>query len=161
MNLEQKKITREINKALNDGFKIDTDSDQQYLDGQDYNWNDLNNFKEELGSSVVKFAQQVSEITVRPEIINNLGDKREHFNKVVTVFFNDINSFSNKVKELRLQHEQFSGPVKDINEFNLYNRLAISYQALYTELTTLITPTLSDIMLTVTEILGSVIEQPT
>ena len=160
-DFKQKKITREINDVLSKDFEIDTSADGEILRDKDFSWDDLNKLKEELGQSVIQFVAQVNRIITNPEIVNNLGDKRDHFNKVVALFFNDINNFSNKIRELREQHENRSGPVKDINEFNIYNRIAISYHSLFVELTTLVTPTLSDIMLTVSEVTNStVIDQP-
>lgn len=150
--LEQKQITKEINKVLNQGFKINVQSDEDFLKTCDYKWEDLDKLKEDLGASIIEFIKQVNTIITTPEIINNLGDKKSHFNKVVNLFFSDINEFSHKVKEIRLKHENMSGPIKNINDFDNYNRIAIQYHSLFSELATLITPTLSDLMLTISEI---------
>jgi hypothetical protein len=160
MKLKEKKLSTEINKALNDNFRINTTNDASYLADKSYSWDDLNQLKAELAHNIVEFMGQVQAIVANPDIIANLGDKKEHFEKVVNVFFVDLNSFSGKVKELREQHEHMSGPVLDINQFSVYNRLAISYHALFTELQTLMTPTLSDIVLTVSSLVFPVQAQP-
>lgn len=151
VNFEKKKINKEIDKAINEGFSIDTSDDASFLKDKEYSWDDLNRLKTELGNSVLDFVGQVNTIITNRTVIYNLGDKKHHFEKLINIFFTDINNFSNKVKDLRVQHEHRTGHVNDINEFNLYNRLAIQYHALFTELSALITPTLSDILLTISE----------
>jgi len=151
-NFQKKQIAREVNKVIQSGFSIDTSDDEQALKDQPYFWDDLNTLKDELGNSIIEFIGQVNAIITNPEVIQNLGDRKEHFEKLVTTFFSDINEFSHRVKELRIQHEDRTGHVNDINEFNNYNRIAISYHSLYTELSALITPTLSDLVLTISEV---------
>ena len=153
MDIEKKKMVTEIDRALATGFQINTQGDEAFLSDKAYSWDDLIQLKEELGNSVVQFVGQVSVIIINPEVQAQLGNKRQHFERVVEVFFNDINCFSNKVKELRSQHEHMSGHINDINQFNQYNRIAITYHSMFTELQMLITPTLSDIMLTGSEII--------
>lgn len=150
--LEKKQITKEINKALSSGFNINTETDEEFLRKSKYNWDDLNKLKDDLGFSIIDFIGQVNVAITNPDIINNLGNQKEHFNKVVNLFFSDINDFSHKVKTIRTEHEHLSGHINNINEFNNYNRIAIQYQALFSELATLITPTLSDLMLTINEV---------
>lgn len=149
MNLKPKQITSAVNNALAAGFQINTSGDASFMQEQALNWNDLVILKDELGHSIIEFVGQVNALITNPAIINNLGDKKDHFERVVQVFFSDINDFSNKVKELRDQHEQFTGPITDLNQSNLYNRIAIQYNTLYQELQILVTPTLSDLVLTV------------
>lgn len=150
--LQQKQITREINKALSSGFSINTESDEEFLSKSNYSWDDLNKLKDELGVSILEFIGQVNCAITNPDVINNLGAQKDHFNKVVNLFFSDINDFSHKVKDIRTEHEHLTGHIDNINDFNNYNRIAIQYQALFSELATLITPTLSDLMLTINDV---------
>jgi hypothetical protein len=152
MNLKPKQITSAVNSALASGFQINTDGDSAYLADKNYSWNDLVQLKNELGNSILEFVGQVNMIITNPDIINNLGAKKTHFERVVQVFFADVGAFSNKVATLRAEHEHLSGAVTDISQFNLYNRVAITYHSLFTELQTLVTPTLSDLVLTVSEL---------
>lgn len=148
----QKPLAKEIEKIVNNNFHVDTSNDQDLLNLHQYSWDDLEALKTDLGNSILQFIGQVNSVITNPDIIDNLGKHRDHFNKIVSIFFSDINEFSNKVKAIRLQHEGKTGKILDLNEFNIYNRLTIQYHALITELTTLITPTLSDLMLTIAEI---------
>lgn len=152
MDFKQKEITKSINKALEDGFEINTNEDENFLERESYSWDDLNQLKTELGERVMEFISQVNMITTNQLIANNLGEHKTHFQKVVLTFYSDINEFSKKIKILREEHEHLSGKVKNINEFNVYNRIAITYHSLFMEMTTLITPTLSDLVLTVSKI---------
>ena len=141
-----------VDNALNDSFNIDTHDDEGLLQDKNYSWDDLISLKTELGNNILEFVSQVTAVITNQDIITRLGDKRDHFNKVVNVFFSDINEFSNKVKDLRVQHDNKTGPITDLNEFGLYNRLAIMYHSLFNELSVLIIPTLSDLMITISEV---------
>ena len=152
MNLKRKQITSAVNSALASGFQINTQNDAQHLQEESYFWDDLTKLKDDLGQSVVEFVSQVNAIVLNPMIIQNLGDKKAHFERVTQVFFSDVANFSSKVKEVREQHEGKTGKVGDLNEYNLYNRLAITYHSLFMELQTLVTPTLGDIVLTVSSL---------
>lgn len=152
VKFEKKKIVKEIDAAIKTGFQIDTSNDEDFLKNSDYSWDDLNKLKEDLGIQIIQFMAQVNEIITNPAIIQNLGKQADHFNKAIELFFTDINNFSIKVKDIRLQHEHLAGHINNLSDFNKYNRIAIQYQSLFSELATLITPTLSDIMLTITEI---------
>lgn len=148
----KKPLSKEIEKIINKDLHVDTSQDVDILNLQDYSWDDLEKLKNDLGNSILQFIAQVNTVITNSEIINNLGGHKDNFNKLVTIFFSDINEFSNKVKNIRIQHEGRTGKVANLNEFDIYNRLTIQYHSLFTELTTLITPTLSDLMLTIAEI---------
>jgi len=86
-NFQKKQIAREVNKVIQSGFSIDTSDDEQALKDQPYFWDDLNTLKDELGNSIIEFIGQVNAIITNPEVIQNLGDRKEHFEKLVTTFF--------------------------------------------------------------------------
>lgn len=152
MNLKPKQITSAVNNALAAGFQINTSNDAQALSGQQFNWDDLNKLKEELGHGIIEFVLQVNTIISNPQIKANLGDKQQRFDRVTEVFFSDINDFSGKVKTVREQHEHLTGQVTDLNQYNLYNRLAIQYHTFFQELQVLVTPTLSELIMIVHEL---------
>lgn len=140
-----------VSSAVNQ-ISRDASGDQGIMDQENFNWDDLNKLKEELGNSILDFCGQVNAMAKNPEVVNNLGSKRDHFFKLVQLFFQDVQNFSSKVADLRVQHEHLSGHVSDLDGYNAYNRIAITYHSLYTELSTLVSPTLSDLVLTVSEI---------
>lgn len=154
-NLNLKRLSLAVNRAGSTGFAVDTSKDQELLQGQNYNWDDLNALKEELGRSLLEFVGQVDMMLRNPDITNNLGNQTEHFSKTVDIFFKDISDFSEKVKDLRVQHEQLSGPVSDLSQLSLYNRLAMSYHSLCSELTILVGPTISELVLTVSKVIDA------
>ena len=83
-NFQKKQIAREVNKVIQNGFSIDTSDDQKALKDQPYFWDDLNTLKDELGSSIIEFIGQVNAIITNPEVIQNLGDRKEHFEKLLS-----------------------------------------------------------------------------
>lgn len=152
VNLNPKKLSQAVNRASTSGFSIDTSKDGELLEGQNYNWNDLNSLKDELGRGVLEFVGQVKLMLDNPDIVKNLGDQTKHFSQTVDIFFKDITDFSEKIKAIRLQHENFSGPVTNLNQLSLYNRLAMNYHSLCNELTILVGPTISELVLTVSKV---------
>ena len=157
--LERKQIAKEIDNIIQNGFNIDYSHDEDLLKNFNYSWDDLNKLKEDLGNRIIEFMAQVNTIITNPDIINNLGDKKQHFNKVVELFFSDINNFSHKVRELRVQHEHLTGHIDNLNDFNKYNRIAIQYHFLFSELATLLSPTLADLMATIAEVVPVKVDQ--
>lgn len=138
---KQKQLTKAINDVIKNDFQIVTDDDASLLTDSKFYWDDLTKLKDDLGEHILSFVAQVNSIVTKKEVINNLKDQLAYFNKLVLVFFSDIQEFSGKVRDLRLQHEGKTGPVNDITEFDTYNRIAIMYQSYYNELTALVTPT--------------------
>lgn len=150
--LERKQIVKELDNVIQNGFTIDSSHDEDFLKTSTYTWDDLNQLKQDLGNQIVEFIGQVNTIITNPDIIANLGAQSAHFNKIVELFFADINNFSFKVKDIRVLHEHLTGHIDNLNDFNNYNRIAIQYQSLFSELATLISPTLADMMLTVSQV---------
>jgi len=148
---QQKELTKAINKVIKDDFKVNTTDDEIILEDSKFSWDDLTQLKEELGNHILDFVSQVNSIVTNQSVINSLKDQLPYFNKLIMVFFSDINEFSGKVKTLREQHEGRTGPVINITDFDTYNRIAIMYQSYFTELTALVTPTLSDLVLVIAE----------
>ena len=142
-----------ISSAINSGFTINTQGDSAFLSETNYNWEDLTVLMTELGTSVLEFMGQIHSILAHKEIMENLGEGKPRFDKLVTLFHSDLDEFSKKVKALREEHENRTGRIDNLTDYNTYNRISINYHALFNELTTLLTPTLSDLMLTVHEII--------
>lgn len=151
VNLQKKQLSSEIDRIVSNGMNSNFQPTPQPVQDVDFSWDDLNNLKNDLGNTIIGFMGEITKILGNSEVISKLGEKTEHFQKLVKVFFDDLNTFSEKVKELRVQHETRTGKIADLNDFNLYNRLAIAYHSLYNELIMLMSPTLSDLVLTISE----------
>ena len=141
-----------ISSAIKDVFSINTQGDAAFLKHTNYQWEDLTTLMIDLGGSVLEFMGQVHSILANKDIMENLGDGKPRFDKLVALFHSDLDEFSKKVKSLREEHESRTGRIESLNDYNTYNRISINYHALFNELTTLLTPTLSDLMLTVHEL---------
>lgn len=154
VNLQKKQLSSAV-KQVTDEMQVDTSGDLGLLEGENYSWDELNSLKDELGSGVLKFVGQVNSVVQNGEIVSRLGDQKQKFHDTVQIFFNDINEFSSKVKANRELHEHMSGKVNDLDEFDLYNRCAMTYHTLFEELSMLVTPTLSAIMIMITDIVDN------
>ena len=141
-----------ISSAIKDVFSINTQGDAAFLKHTNYQWEDLTTLMIDLGGSVLEFMGRVHSILANKDIMENLGDGKPRFDKLVALFHSDLDEFSKKVKTLREEHENRTGRIDNLTDYNTYNRISINYHALFNELTTLLTPTLSDLMLTVHEI---------
>ena len=143
---DKKEITTKIEEVVTEGLDVDIEGDLELLNTTNLDWDELNHLKDELGGKVIEFIMQIQSIIMNEDIVQNLGDHETHFKKVINIFFHDVNEFSKKVAALRTEHEHLSGKVKSLEEMTKYNRVSIQYQYLYSELITLISPTMASII---------------
>lgn len=136
-------------------FEVDTSDDLSFLTEGNFNWDDLNTLCTELGNSVLEFVGQVRSVTLNQQVIDNLGDNTLKFTNAVNQFFNDIQEFSKDVEKLRLSHQGLTGPIADMDSYNRYNHMAMQYHTLFTELSGLVSPTISVIMIVISEIVST------
>lgn len=129
--------------------------DLDFLKEKLYQWDDLNTLKDSLGSNIMDFISQVNSLIISPTVISNLKDRKPEFDKLVQVFYSDVSAFSKDVAIIRTKHENKTGAIQTGEDFDEYNRLAIEYHNLFTELSSLVTPTLSSLMVLLSEL-----EQP-
>jgi len=151
VNLNPKKISTAVNQAVSTGFQANMDGDTDFLQKSNHNWDDLIKLKEELAKNILEFTMTVADMAKNTSILANLGPKLKDFLATVELFFKDMNTFSERVKGIRLQHEHLSGPITDMDSYNLYNRLAFEYHSLCNELAILVTPTMSQLILITSE----------
>lgn len=152
-NLKLKPLATKIHKVTHGEMEVDTTGDEDLLQEETYSWDELNALKDELGKGVVSFVFQVESVLKNPDVVNNLGTHASDFKQTVDLFFSDINNFSLEVKGNRLLHEHLTGKVTDLSQLNLYNRCAMTYHSMFAELSALVTPTLSKLMLIISEII--------
>lgn len=150
----KKPTARAAQKAVGGDFTVDMDSDADLLDKNNEGWDDLNSLKENLANALVEFVIQVQSIVTSPEITSRLGDKRAEFDKLVTVFNVDVNSFASRIEELRAQHEDKTGSVTSIDDMNTFSNLGMKYQVLQVEINSLLAPTLAGLVMIVNDIIS-------
>lgn len=150
--IKPNKLSVAVARAGKTGFEVDTSHDQELLSAQSYNWDDLTRLKDELGHGVLEFTGQVTQLARNEDITKNLGPDTKHFADTVNLFFKEITEFSDRVRVNREQHEHKSGPLASMDEFNVYNRVAMTYHTLCNELTILITPIVTELMLITTKV---------
>lgn len=153
LNLEKKKLAKVVKGVVdNDELIIDIEDDETFLANNPVSWDDLNTLKNDLGNTIMEFVSEIKSTVENPQIVNNLGERKGEFEKLITLFFSDINEFSLQVKNIRSEHEQHTGRITTLEDYNTYNRLAITYHNLYMELISLTSPTMSAIVLLISDI---------
>lgn len=151
VNLKRKPLAVSVGNQVAT-MQIDTTGDNDLFEQEDFIWDDLIKLKDDIASEVIKFSIHLHEAVSRPDVMSNLGDMKDEFEQTVMIYGKDIQNFSNKVKAVFSQHEHKTGKVTDMDDYNLYNRLSIEYQAMYCELIDLMNPTLSKLMILIAEI---------
>lgn len=144
-------INRKINKIIEDSMDIDRSGDAELLSKNDQSWDDLNNLRESLGSALLQLCQEIFSMSVNPEIQSVLGDRKTEFDKLMKTFEADSTSFSERVQEIRLQHEGRTGKLTSMQEYSEFTRLFLQYQNAHDELNALLAPTMSELVLLVHE----------
>lgn len=145
--IKPNKLSLAVSRAGQTGFEVDTSHDNELFGEGSYSWDDLNRLKDELGHGVLEFTAQVSQLAQNTDITKNLGEDTKHFADTVNLFFKEITDFSDRIRINREQHEHKTGRIGSMDELNTYNRLAMSYHTLCNELTILVSPIVSELML--------------
>lgn len=152
-NPAKKKLSEAVKSVVdNEEVIVDIEDDETFLANNPVSWSDLDKLKDDLGSTIMELVFEVKSTIENPQVVNNLGEKADEFKNLVTLFFSDVNDFSNQVKVARGEHEGRSGRITTLEDYNTYNRLAITYHNLYMELISLTSPTMSAIVLMIADI---------
>lgn len=139
-------INSAVNRAMNEVY-VDKSGDAAFLAQVGEGWDDLSVLKNELATSMLTFMTEVESILHQPELLTMLGANREEFNRLMNVFWSDIDRFSKTMQTLRTQHEDKSGALKTMEELNEFTRLSMQYQTLQVEMNSLLAPTMGSIVL--------------
>ena len=139
-------INSAVNRAMNEVY-VDKSGDGAFLAQIGEGWDDLSKLKNELATSMLTFMTEVESILHQPELLTMLGGNREEFNRLMNVFWSDIDRFSKTMQTLRTQHEDRSGALKTMEELNEFTRLSMQYQTLQVEMNSLLAPTMGSIVL--------------
>ena len=139
-------ISSAVNRAVNEVY-VDKSGDAAFLAQAGEGWDDLTNLKNELATSMLTFMAEIESILHKPELLSMLGSNREEFDRLMNVFWADIDRFSKTMQTLRNQHENRSGALKSMEELNEFTRLSMQYQTLQVEMNSLLAPTMGSIVL--------------
>jgi hypothetical protein len=150
---KKKQLNAEVERLVNSGFKVNDEADNLEVAQAKLNWEDLDNIKNEIGKHTIEFIYNVNSIITNEAIVSNLKDKKADFDKLVNLFFTDIKKFSENIAKLRVQHEGKTGPITTMQDYNTYNNLAIQYHYLYSQISTLLAPTVAEIVFLVGDII--------
>ena len=126
---------------------VDKSGDADFLAKIGEGWDDLINLKNELATSMLTFMSEIESLLHRPELLGMLGSNREEFDRLMNVFWADIDRFSKTMHNLRIQHDDRTGALKTMEELNEFTRLSMQYQTLQVEMNSLLAPTMGSIVL--------------
>lgn len=143
---ELRSISKEVNRIVDKSLTVDSSADEKTLMNLKVTWDDLVSLKDELAGQVLNLVHNVTEISSNPQITQNL-ESPDNFSCLVKVFFQDVNEYSTKVKNLRAKHEHHRGKIASIAEFEEYNNYAVEYYSLSEELIHILAPTVTEIVL--------------
>lgn len=133
------------------GMSINTSNDGVTLSALTETWDELNELKNTIAHGILQFVGQIEEITGHEQIVANLGVYRQEFDRLLNVFYTDLDGFTRKIQELRAEHETRTGRIQSMDDLNIYNRLAMEYQALNSQLMTLLAPTITSLVIVVND----------
>lgn len=142
-------------------LSVNTGDDANLLSTLTETWDQLQEMKNSMAAGVLEFVAQVEEITRTPVIMQNLGAHAAEFRRHEEVFYRDIDGFTKKVQELRVQHEHRTGPITTMDDLTQYNHLAMEYATLNSQLMTLIGPTIASMIMIVNEVVPLAMSQST
>ena len=145
-------ISSAVNRAMNEVY-VDKSGDAAFLAQIGEGWDDLQTLKNELATSMLTFIMEIESILQQPELMAMLGAHKGEFDRLMNVFWFDIDRFSKTMQELRTQHETRSGKLATMEELNEFTRLSMSYQTLQVEMNSLLAPTMGSIVLILHEVL--------
>lgn len=141
-----KTLTKEINKLVNNNFQVTT-NDDDIVGNITSTWDEINELKYTISEELLNLVHNVNAIITNDEIIKNISEKdKDKFTRLVNLFFTDVNDYSFKIKELRAQHEEKTGRIESIEEFEKYNRLAFNYYTISNEIISILSPIITEII---------------
>lgn len=146
-------------EEINSGIVIDETDDLSYLEKENFRWEDLEMLRTEIGTALASFSSQIYASVVNEQLISNLGERREEFDRTINLLISDIQEFSKKVSRLSNAHKGKEGKICNLEEYGIYNRCSMEYNSSFIELTQLVTPSISKLMLLTAEVIDSLKEK--
>lgn len=139
--------TRNINRMIEGTIHADDSGDEDFFAKDPSSWEELNELRQALAEGVLTFTMQVESMVNNPIVSEVLQDKKPEFDRLVQTFMSDTQEFSSKVAQLRAEHEHLSGKITNIDDFGKFNRIALRYENAKDELSVLLAPTISEMVL--------------
>lgn len=141
---------------------VETESDRRYMDyitTEKFQWEDLHVMRNEIGENISVFIENVSAILKNQQIMENLGENANEFDKLVSMFFSDIEKFSVEMAALNVQFENKFGVITTIDDYTLYNDLAVAYHFKTSDMVALTQCTIGQIISICLEVEAMLAEQ--
>lgn len=138
--------TRNINKMIENSIEsIGDDSD--FFKDNPAQWEELEELASSLREGVLTFADQMNSMVTNEEAMALLQDKKPEFDRMFQTYLSDTKDFSEKFAQLYTKHEGRSGKITNMEDYALFNSLAFQYEHAKDELSALLAPTISEMVL--------------
>ena len=132
-------------------LSVNIEDDLDILAGCDYHWSDINDLSQNLAINIQEFIARVNGVVTSPEIIEgvknseNSAEAMVQFAKLIDIFFADMEEFSARFAKVKELYVGKTGVIETMEDYDLYNSVAIEYNNMYNDLTALVGPDVSAI----------------
>ena len=141
----------QMSKALSN-LRVNTDNDKDFLANHNFDWSDLMKFQSEMNSYILEFVVQANRIAANKELIAKLGDQKADFQRYMTTFYSDVDAFTRRTEALYKRVPKTSGKIETMDEYGLYNQIGIEHHTLMSDLTSIVAPTLTQVVMILSSI---------
>ena len=142
-----------VARAVEDSLRVDTSGDKELLSTFEQGWDDLNQLKDDLASTILNLVDEVQQILSNRNLLEQTDNRREEFDRLQDSFFSDVTNASEQIAALRAQHEGRSGPIASMDDLSVFTRLSLGYNTLGVELQALLAPNIASMVLLIDEAL--------
>lgn len=153
MKLQSTNKLNPVARAVGDSLRVDTSGDQELLSTFEQGWDDLNQLKDELASTILNLVGEVQQILSNKNLLEQTDHRREEFDRLQDSFFSDVTNASEQIATLRAQHEGRTGPITSMADLGVFTRLSLGYNTLGVELQALLAPNIASMVLLIDEAL--------
>lgn len=144
-------IARATDAVINNCMQVDTDKDQDDLLNGTESWEDLDVLVNEIGHLMLNMVDAVDSLTNQTEVLALLKDNYAEFERQRVAFFNDVKTYTDRVKEVQALHLNKSGRMTSIAEMVEYSAISTQYYTMTSELQILLAPSVTSMFLLLNE----------
>lgn len=165
VKFQKKQSATFVKNALNDNIhyeerpvesvEFDTTNDFDFIKDENYNWDDLRTLNSEINREMTELHGSVISVIANPNVIvaSMRKGRADEYSKLVDIFFDDMLEISTKLNNLLSEHQHLGGLIEDLDDFDSYNRIAISYHNLHSEALSVMGPNSAALTEMVTELM--------
>lgn len=111
-------------------MELDVSGDEKFLRRANIRWDEIEEIDRNLVIQSTRVAGELLPIIENPDVINNLGDRKELFMRAAVQFKNDFIKFTEGLEAIKDRWEGKQGQVLTMEDLNLYNIISTEYNEL-------------------------------